>query len=161
MNRPIKRIQTVSDTQKIIACLYLPVHQQQLLLPNVSIAEVVDYQTPEEPIDKPDYFLGYVTWRGIRIPLLSYELANGQSSSTVTTHVRIAVINSIGEHHEALPFFAILTQGIPRLVKVASDLIKPLKSAVNKAETTSIKLDGEEAIIPNLSYLENLAFTNR
>ena len=150
----------MSDTQKIIACLYLPVNQQQLLLPNVSIAEVVGYQTPEEPIDKPDYFLGYVTWRGIRIPLLSYELANSQSASKITANARIAVINSIGEHHDALPFFAILTQGIPRLVKVASDLIKPVKSKVNKAETTTVKIDGEEAVIPNLSFLENLAFTN-
>jgi chemosensory pili system protein ChpC len=149
----------VSDTQKIIACLYLPVNQQQLLLPNVSVAEVVGYQAPEAAEDKPDYFLGYVTWRGIRIPLISYELANGQSVNKRSTNARIAVINSIGEHHEALPFFAILTQGIPRLVKVASDLIKPVKGiTANKAEISTIKLDGEEAIIPDLPYLEALAF---
>lgn len=150
----------MSDTQKIIACLYLPVNQQQLLLPNVSVAEVVGYQAPEKPVDKPDFFLGYVTWRGIRIPLLSYELANDRSMSIASTNARIAVINSIGEHREALPFFAILTQGIPRLVKVASDLIKPVKSKLNKAETTAIKLDGEEAIIPNVNFLESLAFNN-
>lgn len=149
----------MSDTQKIIACLYLPVYQQQLLLPNVSVAEVVGYQAPEVAIDKPDYFLGYVTWRGINIPLISYEVANGQSVTKPSTNTRIAVINSIGDYHEALPFFAILTQGIPRLVKVASDLIKPIKGhTVNKAEISSIKLDGEEAIIPDLSYLEALAY---
>lgn len=149
----------MSDTQKIIACLYLPVNQQQLLLPNVSVAEVVGYQAPEVALDKPDYFLGYVTWRGIKIPLISYELANGQNVNKLTTNSRIAVINSIGEHHEALPFFAILTQGIPRLVKVASDLIKPIKGhTTNKAEVSSIQLDGEEAIIPDLPYLEALAF---
>lgn len=150
----------MSDTQKIIACLYLPVNLQQLLLPNVSVAEVVGYQVPEQSIDKPDYFLGYVTWRGIQIPLLSYELANGQSSSTVTSNARIVVINSIGEHHEALPFFAILTQGIPRLVKVANDLIHPINSTLKEAETSIVKLDGEDAVIPNLAYLEELAFTN-
>ena len=151
----------MSDTQKIIACLYLPVNQQQLLLPNVSVAEVVGYQAPETSPDKPDYFLGYVTWRGINIPLISYELANGQSSNKVTSGARIAVINSIGEHHEAMPFFALLTQGIPRLVKVASDLIKTAKGKVaNKAEIASITLDGEEAIIPDLAYLEALAFKN-
>lgn len=148
----------MSDTQKIIACLYLPVNQQQLLLPNVSVAEVVGYQAPEKPIDKPDYFLGYVTWRGIRIPLISFELANGKSSSKVSNNARVVVINSIGEHHEALPFFAILTQGIPRLVKVASDLIKPVKNNVNEAEISLVKLDGEEAVIPDLNYLESLAF---
>ncbi|MFT6028303.1 MAG: chemosensory pili system protein ChpC [Oleiphilaceae bacterium] len=152
----------MSDTQNIIACLYLPVNQQQLLLPNVSVAEVVGYQAPETPRDKPDFFLGYVTWRGISIPLISYELANGQSSNKMATNAQIAVINSIGEHHEVLPFFAIPTQGIPRLVKVASDLIKPVKSQTkHKAEIASIKLDGEEAIIPDLNYLEALAFKHR
>lgn len=139
----------------------MPINQQQLLLPNVSVAEVVGYQAPETPSGKPDYFLGYVTWRGINIPLISYELANGQSSSKVSNNPRIVVINSIGEHHEALPFFAILTQGIPRLVKVASDLIKPVKGqTANKAEISSVHLDGEEAIIPDLPYLEALAFKN-
>ncbi len=139
----------------------MPVNQQQLLLPNVSVAEVVGYQAPSTPADKPDYFLGYVTWRGINIPLISYELANGQMSNKVTANTRIVVINSIGEHHESLPFFAIVTQGIPRLVKVASDLIKPIKGqATNKAEMTYVTLDGEEATIPDLQYLEALAFKN-
>jgi len=150
----------VSDSQKIIACLYLPVHQQQLLLPNVSVAEVVSYQAPTEPKDKPDYFLGYVSWRGINIPVISFEQANQQQSLKATSNARIVVINTIGEHHKELPFFAIVTQGIPRLVKVASDLIKPVKGKNDKAELSTIKLDGEEAVIPNLAYLETLAFNN-
>ena len=150
----------MSDSQKIIACLYLPVHQQQLLLPNVSVAEVVSYQAPTEPKDKPDYFLGYVSWRGINIPVISFEQANQQQSLKATSNARIVVINTIGEHHKELPFFAIVTQGIPRLVKVASDLIKPVKGKNDKAELSTIKLDGEEAVIPNLAYLETLAFNN-
>jgi chemosensory pili system protein ChpC len=150
----------VSDSQKIIACLYLPVHQQQLLLPNVSVAEVVGYQTPTEPKDKPDYFLGYVSWRGINIPVISFELANQQNSLKTPSNARIVVINTIGDQHEKLPFFAIVTQGIPRLVKVASDLIKPVKGKNDKAELATVKLDGEEAVIPNLAYLETLAYNN-
>lgn len=150
----------MSDSQKIIACLYLPVHQQQLLLPNVSVAEVVGYQAPTEAKNKPEYFLGYVSWRGINIPVISFEHANQQQSLKATSHARIVVINTIGEHHEALPFFAIVTQGIPRLVKVASDLIKPIKGKNDKAELSTIKLDGEEAVIPNLAYLETLAFNS-
>ncbi len=150
----------MSDSQKIIACLYLPVHQQQLLLPNVSVAEVVGYQTPKVPNGRPDYFLGYVSWRGIDIPVISYELANEQNSLKAAANARIVVINSIGDHHEDLPFFAIVTQGIPRLVKVASDLIKPVKGKNDKAELTTVKLDGEEAVIPDLSYLEKLAYQN-
>jgi chemosensory pili system protein ChpC len=66
------------------------------------------------------------------------------------------VINTIGEHQNALPFFAIITQGIPRLVKVSEDIIKKTKQKKGVADAAIIMVDGEDAIIPNLDYLESL-----
>lgn len=40
----------MSDAQSVISSLYLPVSNTQLLLPNVSVAEVVGYQAPETAI---------------------------------------------------------------------------------------------------------------
>lgn len=150
----------MSDAQSIIPSLYLPVASAQLLLPNVSVAEVVGYQQPEEKESKPDYFLGLFSWRGISIPLISYEMANGQSAPAVTPNTRVAVINTIGEKNKDLPFFAIVTQGIPRLVKVNSDLKHHTEGALGTADSAIIKLDGEEAVIPNVEYLESLAYEN-
>lgn len=150
----------MSDAQSIISSLYLPVGKTQLLLPNVSVAEVVSYQKPESSGNKPDYFLGLFSWRGIRIPLISYELANGLEAAQITSNSRVAVINTIGEHQQNLPFFAIVTQGIPRLVKVSSDLNKHAEGTLGKADAAHIRLDGEKAVIPNIEYLESLAYEN-
>ena len=147
----------MSEAQSIIASLYLPVSHQQLLLPNVSVAEVVGYQQPIKSIDSPEHFLGIVRWRGIDIPVISYEIANGQKAGKKASNARIAVINSIGDNHEKLPFFAIVTQGIPRLVKVSNDLIKKSKKKMGAADAAIVKVDGEEAVIPNIAYLETLA----
>ena len=111
------------ETESVIASLYLPVSNKQLLLPNVSVAEVVAYQAPKNLDEAPDYFLGTVSWRGIDIPVVSYELANGLKLNETSSTARIAVINTIGEHINTLPFFAIITQCIPRLVKVSDDII--------------------------------------
>jgi len=146
----------VSETESIIASLYLPVSNKQLLLPNVSVAEVVAYQEPKKLIDAPDYFLGTVHWRGIDIPVVSYELANGLKLNDTASTARIAVINTIGEYKDSLPFFAIITQGIPRLVKVSDDIIKKTKQKKGAADAALIKVDGEDATIPNLAYLESL-----
>lgn len=150
----------MSEAQSIIPSLYLPVTHAQLILPNVSVAEVVSYQVPvnDNDNDKPDYFLGLISWRGINIPLISYELANGQEAGKVVANARIAVINTIGEHKNDLPFFAIVTQGIPRLVKVSSDITSEENQSCGKADSSVVKLDGEVAIIPDISYLESLAY---
>jgi len=150
----------VSDDQSIIPSLYLPVSKQQLLLPNVSVAEVVSYQAPTNSPTTPDYFLGMIEWRGINIPVISYELANKEIPSKLTKNARIAVINTIGKHQASLPFFAIVTQGIPRLVKVQDDLIKSIEKNTGKADSIIVKVDGEEAIIPDIEFLESLAYAN-
>ena len=149
----------MSEAQSVIASLYLPVSHQQLLLPNVSVAEVVGYQQPIKTMDSPEHFLGIVRWRGIDVPVISYEFANGQKPVKKTNNARIAVINSIGENHNKLPFFAIVTQGIPRLVKVSNELIKKSKKKKGNADTVIVKVDGEEAVIPNIAYLETLALS--
>lgn len=150
----------MSEAQGIIASLYLPVSKSQLLLPNVSVAEVVGYQEPTKSPGKPDSFLGLVTWRGINIPLLSYEVANEQEPNARAANARIAVINTIGEKQEQLPFFAVLTQGIPRLVKVNSEIASVKGRKLGPADKDIIKLDGEEAVIPDIEFLEKLAFDN-
>lgn len=148
----------MSESLEIISSLYLPVSKAKLLLPNVTVAEVVDYQEPKKQKGAPDYFLGTVTWRGINIPLLSYEIANGAASVRRSKNARIAVINTIGEHAEKLPFFAIVTQGIPRLVKVSDELIKSSKKKGGKADLMLVRVDGEDAVIPNVEHLESLVF---
>ena len=150
----------MSEAQSIIPSLYLPVTHAQLILPNVSVAEVVSYQVPVHDNEKPDYFLGLISWRGINIHLISYERANGLEAGKIVANARIAVINTIGEHKSELPFFAIVTQGIPRLVKVSSDITSEENQSCGKADSSIIKLDGEVAIIPDISYLESLAYKN-
>ncbi len=146
----------MSDSE-IIASLYLPLDSGKLLLPNVSVAEVIEYIKPDLKGGGPDYYLGDIEWRGIKLPLLSFEQANGEEKPTRSSLVRIAVLNSIGTDPKKLPFFGIVTQGLPRLVKVSKDIINQAESSDAPAEHSRIRVDGEDAIIPNLGYLESLA----
>lgn len=144
--------------QEIIASLYLPIHNDKLLLPNVSVAEVVDYQEPTKTTDAPDYFLGSVRWRGLNVPVISFEIAKGKATCKTSDTARIAVINAIGPQRDKLPFIAIVTQGIPRLVKVSSELIKNTRKKKSDVDAAIVRVEGEEATIPNIEYLESLAF---
>jgi len=146
----------VSEVLEVISSFYLPVMDGKLLLPNVSVAEVVDYQTLENSLsDAPDSYLGTLDWRGMRVPVLSFEKANGHQFE-VASNSRIVVINSVTADNTQLPFFGIVTQGIPRLVKITEESIENLTNKLGPAESAQVRVDGEYAVIPNLGFLEAL-----
>lgn len=146
------------ENQDVIPGFYLPICTGHLLLPNVSVAEVVSYREPEEGAAEGGSVLGKIRWRGSMVPLVVFEEANGQKFEHSATQ-RVAVLNTIGEHHQKMPFIAIVTQGIPRLVKITPKLIDHDNTAPGPCESARVVVDGEHASIPDLVALEKLAET--
>lgn len=148
-----------ADKVQVIPGLLLPVKGKTLLLPNVSIAEVIDYQEPIAEENAPDWYLGEISWRGLMLPVISYEAANGGNVSERGENPRIAVINNIGNHQQAVAFFAFVTQNIPRLVKVEDSKIEENTSdKTGIADKINITVYDEVATIPDIEYLESLIF---
>ncbi len=149
----------MAETPSQISCLLIPVRDRQLLLPNASVAEIVDFQEPEKSDGFPNWFLGYIRWRGLRLPLVSYDGANNPEATPDTSRSsRIAVTNTIGDQHKNLPFIAFVTEGLPRLMKVTKEEITERDDVIlGPADETAVRVSGEEAVIPKLEQLETLA----
>lgn len=146
----------MAKTTGQIASLLLPVAGKNLLLPNAAVAEIIEYLAPTPIANMPDWFLGHVQWRGLDLPVVSYEIANDDATEETSPRARLAVINASAELQGKLPFFALVTQGIPRLVKVAEEEISEQDSPAGVADLMQVRVSGEEASIPNLPYLETL-----
>ena len=140
-----------------VACLLIPVRNKTLLLPNVSVAEIINFDKPVRRPEMPPWFLGHVEWRNTLVPVLSFELANGEPPEAGVEIDRIAVINSVSAQTR-MPFFSIPVTGIPRLVRVTPESIQSLSKRQKLAEQTSVVVgeDREEAVIPNLDHLERM-----
>lgn len=137
-----------------IACLRLPVTDATLLLPNTAVAEVADYLEPEPVPGTPEWFLGYIRWRGMRIPVVSWELAN--QTPIGEGDRRIAILNTIGKHHEAIPFLGVVTQGLPRLARIAEQDLKPADTEPGQADQAIVNYENQTLHIPNIEYLERI-----
>ena len=149
----------MTETLDLISGLFLPVAGKNLLLPNVSIAEVIDYQIPNKQEQAADWYLGNVTWRGQQLPVMSYELANQDTTTALGENPRIIVINTIGPHNSQLPFLAIVTQNIPRLVKVDENSItEDIDEPQGPIEKMRVTIQGETASIPNLELMESMLY---
>lgn len=148
----------MADNSNVLPCVLIPVADRQLLLPNVSIAEIVDYAQPEPIKDSPEWLAGYLSWRGLQLPVISYDAANGGTAvAPADMRGRIAVLNTIGEDHSRLPFLAMMTQGIPSQTKLEKDQIVKLEQTLGPADLMMVEVEGHTACIPNLEYLESLA----
>ncbi|WP_049631424.1 chemotaxis protein CheW [Cellvibrio sp. pealriver] len=137
-----------------VASLLIPLQGRQLLAPNVTVAEIVPVSQVIPVQDAPAWYLGNCSWREQTIPLLSFEVMNGEDKPGVAQRSRFAVLNTTGTH-ESLPFIAILTQGLPRLARVTEEEITEREDADNKPyELMHVAWAGEEAVIPNVEAME-------
>ncbi len=137
-----------------IHSLLLPVQEGQLLLPNAAVAEIVEYNAPIPMDDAPAWCLGTVAWRGIEIPLLSYEAFVGGELPAEQSRLRIAVLNTLNGNVE-LPFIGVVLQGIPRLLTAGNDTVVVSADGDSVDGIASKVLAGSEpAMVPDLDALE-------
>lgn len=137
-----------------VASLIIPLHDKQLVLPNVTVAEIIPYRAPTAISDHAGWLLGQLEWRNIHIPVISYELINGSGVPPIEG-ARLAVINGTGTNRN-LPFYAILIQGIPRLAHITEDDIVSVEAMnFGSYDQMAVSLQGEQAMIPNLELIEN------
>jgi chemosensory pili system protein ChpC len=147
----------MSDKQQDIRGVAITVTEGRLLLPNATIAEVITYSEPEPVENAPEWLLGRIRWRGWRLPLVSFARLAGYSDSEGERGSKVAVLKALSGHAR-LPYFAMLTQGFPRLTTVAPDALQidatidPLPEGV----LSQVLLRDESVAIPDLARVETL-----
>jgi len=146
--------QRIEKKVQEVASLLIPIQGRLLLAPNVTVAEIVPVSQVIPVADAPAWYLGNCSWREQTIPLLSFEVMNGEDKPGVASRSRFAVLNTTGVN-ESLPFIAILTQGLPRLARVTEEEITEREDSDNKPfELMHVSWAGEEAVIPHVEAME-------
>ncbi|PHX43780.1 chemotaxis protein [Pseudomonas sp. NZIPFR-PS5] len=123
---------TTTQTARLTSLtgLLIPLSDRHLLLPNVAVAELIDYQDSVADPAAPQWYLGPINWRNRSLPLLSFEAACG-----------------------SLKFIALLTQGIPRSCKLDSQL-SYVDVPLAELELAAVQVGETVAKIPDLVALE-------
>lgn len=148
-----QRLEQQKKVQEI-ASLLIPLQGQTILLPNVTVAEIVPTSAIQPIQDAPHWYLGNCVWRELTVPVLSIEAINGETVPPVHSRARFAVLNTTGIN-ENLPFIAVLTQGLPRLARVNEEEIREREDAENRiADLMHVSWAGEFTVIPNVPAIE-------
>ncbi|GLQ49581.1 chemotaxis protein CheW [Dyella flava] len=139
-----------------IRCVLVPVGNLRLLLPNATVAEVITLTTPEPVAGAPEWLLGRISWRGWRVPLVSFTKLAGAEEGDTELSMRVAVLKALGGNAEQ-PFVAVLTQGFPRLTTLNAELIIPTHDGkpLPRGVKAQVLVRDDVAMIPDLEGIES------
>ena len=134
----------------------IQVEGARLLLPNAVIAEVLSFADPEPVENAPDWLLGRIRWRGWQLPLVAFSRLAGIAEERGGIGSKVVVMKALGGDARA-PYFALLTQGFPRLVTVPADALVEQASAGEPADvvTHHVRLHEDDAVVPDLDRVQS------
>jgi len=138
-----------------VRSVLIPLADRQLLLPNAVVAEIMAYQQPEEREGMPEWFLGNMAWRGVLVPVISYEAMLGGGAVTPGHRGRIAILNGLNGHPR-LSHYGMVVQAIPSLVRVTTNNVLALPRADEESPLIrqGVELELNPAYIPDLDEIE-------
>lgn len=153
----------MSDEREV-ACVLVALHDRQLLLPNVTVAEVVRMQRIQAVGNAPDWLVGMTSWRGKVIPVLSPEhvLADrGDPEPPPRTSSCSLLVMNRSRPVEGMEFYVLLVRSLPRMLWVAAEDLTVVDGPLGAAEVAKLRLGRDEVTVPRLAYFEELVVQNR
>ena len=145
----------MSDNLPDLRGVVIQVAGGRLMLPNAVIAEILSVADPEPIEDAPDWLLGRIRWRGWQVPLISFStLAGIGEHDAALRGQRVLVLKTLGGDAR-LPYFALLTQGFPRLVTVSpAMLVEEPDAQLGEGVAAAVRYQDEEALVPDMDGIE-------
>lgn len=146
----------MSDITHIIRGVLIQVADARLLLPNATIAEVLSFAAPDPVAEAPAWLLGRIRWRGWQLPLLSFSRFAGIAAEEGGLGSKVIVLKALGGDAKH-PYFAMLTQGFPRLVTVTEAALATVDDdgELPAGVLARVRLGENDAIVPDLAALED------
>lgn len=142
------------EKKLVVRSQLIPLNNIRLVLPNTAIAEVISFLKPTPVKTTLPWVLGMADWRGLQIPLISFETASRGETVAVNKRCRVIVLNALSGK-DTMPFYGLIAQGIPRLMALDNENI--IDAPNNKRlpfVLRNVVLDGHHAFIPNQTDLE-------
>lgn len=139
--------------QRDIRGVVIQTESARLLLPNASISEVLSYADPEPVENAPAWLLGRLRWRGWRLPLVAFAPLAGLGAERGGLGSKVIVLKALGGE-AAMPYFALLTKGFPRLVTVSPDALVADAGDLPAGVSARVTFNDEPAFVPDLDGIE-------
>lgn len=141
--------------------LLLPVADAVLLVPQVAVAEVLNWgeqDVDDLRLDKSGastHCYGWISWRDQDIPLLSFDSIYSGQRPVLGKDLKIVICNAVFKA-STTGFYALLVSGFPRALRLSLEAEMAFESSPSDKPGVQmlVSVDGEAVLIPDFEYLE-------
>jgi len=135
----------------------VPLQKSNILIPNATVAEIIPYEPLQRVQDTADWFLGFLAWRGVQVPVVSFEMLTIERASFSLVSVSSASLVVIRAPRMTgdVQYIALVSQALPRLVRIKPEELTESGEKVELTELMKVRYGDEVLAIPNLDYIES------
>ena len=139
-----------------IHAVLIPVGGARVLLPNAIVAEIASLDELEAIDNAPSWLLGRIPWRDHSVPVVSFSALTGTGAKDEIRMARVAVLRTL-DGRAKLAHIGLISQGLPRLTTVTSDLLVRTDDGEQLAAGIGahVLVRSDQAVIPDLHWMEN------
>jgi chemosensory pili system protein ChpC len=149
----------MTQSTRLIKSIILTLKNKLVVVPNAAIAEIISVQDVRKQKDSPKWLLGEARWRGIELPIVSYEAAAGEEAQKVNLNTQVAVIYSANDEDERhFPYFGLAIHGVPHVSTFSREQIQPDAYAPNEHPMVAqvVRINGAAAGILDIRAIEEM-----
>ena len=142
------------NSARDLSALLVPVTGRLLVVPSAVVVEIIKRRELVRPPGAPDWLLGTLQWHHERLPVLSFEVLNGQTDADTGHGSRIVIMSALAQGGQRRNY-AILAQGVPHLLLMtAADVHPEPARTAGPAERMKVRVHGQDAAIPDFDFIE-------
>ncbi len=146
----------MSDIATELTVFMVPLQKSNILVPSTTVAEIIPYEPLQRVQDTPDWFLGFLAWRGIEVPVASFEMLTIERASFSLVSVSSAsliILRALGGESD-FNYMAIVAQAMPETIQVTADELFETGEPAEKTELMKARFADQIISIPDFDYIE-------
>lgn len=151
----------MADGSQVIKCIILTLRSENVMVPKGAMVEIISAKDTSHMDDVPDWYLGKMPWRGVDVPLVSFEAAGGVEAKQINLNTQVAVLYTVNEDAKC-PYIGLVISGVPHVSNFSRDQIitdpeslleddsHPMvaqKTRINGAAVSILDIDAIESMI--------------
>jgi len=151
----------VASSEQVIKCVILTLRSENVMIPNAAIAEIISARDTSHVENTPDWYVGKMPWRGVDVPLVSFEAAVGREAKGLNLNTQIAVLYAVSKDAK-YPYVGLVVSGVPHvsafsknqiitdpdsLLEAESHPMVAQKTRINGAAVSILDIDAIESMV--------------
>jgi chemosensory pili system protein ChpC len=149
----------MAKNKRLLKSIILTLRNELVVVPNAAVAEIISVQNVKEVEDAPGWMLGKTTWRGVELPVVSFEAAGGDDVQAVNINTQIAVLYSANtDEDKQYSYIGLAMHGVPHVSQFSRDQIKtdPDVSDDHPMVAQRVRINGAAASILDIVAVDDM-----